>query len=196
MRTLSLAKRAGLFAIVVLDGSTFICVQRLRRTASRDAELASALWRLAIQHRAERVVCETSVRALIERLALPLPLCCVRLPDAAARLLGAPCASQRDLYDALVASHPQLTRFVRVLPATQRVATSDRRQTSVLIAAALGLSVSLTQPLSTCQEQRSIPTPFQPRSTPSIASSATEPGTRLVNLPASSATPSPSPSSA
>jgi hypothetical protein len=49
-------------------------------------------------------------------------------------------------FQTLLARHPEFSRYVKVLPATGRVAVSERWRTSRLIVATLALAASIATP--------------------------------------------------
>lgn len=156
---LGIAVRAGVVAIVVLNGRTIIdvvrCTVRARETSTTDkhAHVINMIRALAVDYGATTIVVEPASPLLdaLRRSGLhPLVMTVVEAKD---RLLPKDDPhTHAVLFEHLLCDHPELARFVTLLPGRPCLAISERGKTVVLLAGALGLAFENKQTLSSSKQ--------------------------------------------
>ncbi len=138
--SLAVAVRNQVVAAIVVKGDELVYVARFSLRPTDHLRVAQRVHQLQLDYGAERVVLEDASTLTVALAECGLQPAVLTLAEAKLELLGDAEARHGVLYDRLVGDHPELVRFVRLLPGARRVATSDWRRTVVLLAAALGLT--------------------------------------------------------
>jgi DNA-binding XRE family transcriptional regulator len=147
---LAIAYRSPYLITAVSDGKTILDLRQRRLTSQMStAHLRALIAREARSYGVYEVTVEagTPIAAYVYSQ-------CVRhriLTLWAAKKYVAHCEgkcplSNRLFFQTLLARHPEFSRYVKVLPATGRVAVSERWRTSRLIVATLALAASIATP--------------------------------------------------
>lgn len=147
---LALAIRAGVAALVVLNGERVVDVNRLDLlkylARKRRLVLVDAVQQLASDFAVNTVVAEPTT---LRRLRLRSPRLTIKrltLTIAASTILGTnEPARNGAIYNEIVRQLPKLARHVTIVARTGDVSVLDRRRTVVLLAAALGLACARGQ---------------------------------------------------
>jgi len=138
--TLAVALRNQVLAAAIICETEVVFVSRfsVRKTSKRC--IAGRLHQLKIDYATAHLVIEqrSTLKAQLDSIGLqPVAL---TLAEAKQSLVDDRDAMHSALYDHLVLEHPELTRFVRLLPGPHRVSTLDWHKTVALLAVALGLA--------------------------------------------------------
>lgn len=143
---LAVAARAGAIAIALVDqlGHVMHVRMRLDRTPSveRVKRVKEKLDRLARNYAVETIVAEPGglgAHAVFNTGRVP-ELVDIALAKHHLVGTGQQTCTLRDLFNVVLARAPELTRFVPTVKRSRTIATIDRRQTTLLIAVALGLA--------------------------------------------------------
>lgn len=147
-RTLAVAVRDQAVAATVVDDGNILLVQRFCMEPGDTNRVAAELRDLGRDYAVQRTVVERSSTSIISacRRAGLRPVA-VTLDEAKHELLGDANASHNALYDRMVEQHPQLERFVDIMPGTSRVLATAWRRQAVLLSAALGRAYQRTNQL-------------------------------------------------
>ncbi len=138
--SLAVVVRNQVAAAVLVSGDQILYVARFGLRPSDHSRAAKRVRQLQLDYAAERLVLEASSTLTKPLTACGLQPAVLTLAEAKLELLGHGDARHGVLYDQLVEDHPELVRFVRLLPGLHRVSHTDWRRTVVLLAAALGLA--------------------------------------------------------
>ena len=134
---LSACHRGKYLAVAVCNGVDVLEVVRARM--HRGDSLKTVVGRIIADYGCGTILVEPNRPLFKEVQSLQCSVRTLALTEAKERLLpGRATVTHRDLYQHLVESDPRLRRFVTVLPATGRVAMTERWRTVNLLAVALG----------------------------------------------------------
>lgn len=147
--SLAVTYRAPHLMTAVSDGKTVLDLRQRRVTRRSSLErLCSFIDREARTYGVREVVVETDTKVAEYASARGIPHRLLAFDDAKRHVLRRgeqPAPSDKDFFHDLLARHPEFGRFVRVLPATGRVAVSERWRTSRLVVAALALAAPIAR---------------------------------------------------
>lgn len=145
--SLALVYRSPHVILALADGPTVLEIRQYRVSAGT----ATSRFRLLIEREVKgygvrELIVEAGSRAAHYAHAFGFPHRTVCLAEAKRHLAPSPdgaSPSNKAFFHALVAKHPELGRYVKVLPGTGRVAVSERWRTTRLVAATLALAASI-----------------------------------------------------
>ena len=143
---LAVAYRSPHLVMAISDGKTILDLRQYRVTSA--TSMFRFRWLIERESRAygvREVIVEADTKTADYVYSLGIPHRTLTFRAAKQHVSaceGRTPPSDRSFFHALVAQHPELARYVKVLPATGRVATSERWRTSRLVVATLALAAS------------------------------------------------------
>jgi transcriptional regulator with XRE-family HTH domain len=147
--SLALVYRSPHVILALADGPTVLEIRQYRVSAGTDTSRFRPLIEREVKgYGVREVIVEAGSRAACYAHASGFPHRTVCLREAKRHLAPSPggtAPSNKTFFHALVAKHPELGRYVKVLPATGRVAVSERWRTTRLVAATLALAASVAK---------------------------------------------------
>lgn len=148
---LGVAYRSPYLVTALSDGVTVLELRQHRLVLVKTSffRMRSIIEREAQSYPVESIVAERNSSTSSHIYTLRLPLRVVSLKEAKRHLcpgVATDRLTNERFYDLLVADHAELGRYVRVLPATGRVAKTERWRTMRLLAATLSLSGAASTP--------------------------------------------------
>lgn len=144
--SLAIAYRSPHLIVALSDGTTVLEIQQRRVSAGTCmSRFRSLIERECLAYGVREVIVETGTKAADYVRTLGFPHRTLTFRQAKQHLALCPGDTPpptKAFFHALVAKHPELARYVKVLPATGRVAVSERWRTSRLVVATLALAAS------------------------------------------------------
>lgn len=145
--SLAVAYRSPHLMTAVSDGKTVLDLRQRRVTPkSSITRLCSFVDREARTYGVREVVVEEGTEVAEYASSRGIPHRLLTLDDAKRHILhsgGSPPPTDKEFFHDLLERHPEFGRYVKVLPATGRVAVTERWRTSRLVVAALALAAPI-----------------------------------------------------